>query len=188
MSILKINNVSVNLGDAQEDVTQFAHPTSEFDDRPSNALGYQMVMPVKFKLPSDTEWWILPVEPLVGLSGGNVIAKRNVAKGSGRGTIKERWGQDDYAISIEGILINYDNANEYPLSDVEQLRKFCEARTAIDIQCPLLDAFNINHFCIEKYDIPFTKGSENQKYSLNGYSDDLFSLLVEDVKPMSTVL
>ena len=42
---------------------------------------------------------------MISLQGQNIIVRRHVNKGAVKGTIKERWSQDDYTISIEGILI-----------------------------------------------------------------------------------
>ena len=156
----------------------------QFNSTSYNANGYPMVMPVKLKLEGQ-EFWTLPIEPLVSISGGNVIAKRNVAKGKGRGTIKERWSRDDYAVNIEGMLINFDDPNAYPEDDVRKLREFCEAKEAIQIECDLLGYFDVNRIVIEKFEIPFTKGENNQKYSISAYSDDIVDLLVEDTNPMA---
>jgi hypothetical protein len=35
---------------------------------------------------------------------------------------------------------------------------------------------------IEDYALPFTKGVENQMYTIKAYSDDMFDLLVKDEK------
>ena len=43
---------------------------------------------------------------------------------------------------------------------------------------PLLEIFGISHMVIEKWDIPFTSGNENQNYTLSGYSDDIYKLLL----------
>ena len=65
----------------------------------------------------------------------------------------------------------------YPSSDVAKLRKFCEAGRVFILN-PLLEIFGISHMVIEKWDIPFTSGNENQNYTLSGYSDDIYKLLL----------
>ena len=62
----------------------------------TNALGLPMSLPLSLKLeePGAQEWW-LPFEPMVSLTGKNIIKRRQVNKGRIRGSIKERWAQDD---------------------------------------------------------------------------------------------
>lgn len=142
----------------------------------TNALGVPMQMPVRLKLEEpDAEEWLLPIEPMVSVTGQNIITRRRVNKGRVKGSIKERWAEDDYAITIQGILIGSDRS--YPDKDVAKLRKFCEAGRVFILN-PLLEIFGISHMVIEKWDIPFTSGNENQNYTLSGYSDDIYKLLL----------
>lgn len=178
--------VLINLNDSQNlEVTLQGSTNESSESKPSGANGYAMVMPVKVRVPGG-EFWTLPVEPLVSLSGGNKIARRMVAKSKGRGTIKERWSQDDYSITIDGIFIKADNCNEYPEEEVARLREICESASVIEIECDLLKYFDITRMVIESYSFPFTKGEQNQRYMISGYSDDLFELLEsqEDIKPL----
>lgn len=141
----------------------------------ANALGVPMQMPLRLQLnEAGSEPWLLPMEPMISLQGRNVIVCRQVAKGDMRGSIKERWTQDDYGITIEGILMGTDG--KYPKDDVTKLREFCEASEVI-VVCPLLEIFNINRMIIEDWDIPFTSGTANQNYTLHGKSDDIYKLL-----------
>lgn len=183
---MDIKQVRINLSDSQNvEVTLQGAAGESFENKPSSANGYAMVMPVKIRIPG-TEFWTLPVEPLVSISGGNKIARRMVAKSKGRGTIKERWAQDDYFITIDGIFIKADNSNAYPQEDVAKLREICESVSVIEIECDLLKYFDITRMVIESFSVPFTKGEQNQRYVLSGYSDDLFELLEsqEDIKPL----
>lgn len=142
----------------------------------TNALGVPMQMPVRLKLEEpDAEEWLLPIEPMVSVTGQNIITRRRVNKGRVKGSIKERWTEDDYSVTIEGILMGTDG--NYPSSDVAKLRKFCEAGRVFILN-PLLEIFGISHMVIEKWDIPFTSGNENQNYTLSGYSDDIYKLLL----------
>lgn len=142
-----------------------------------------MVMPFAMKLPGEAEYWTLPVEPMLSLSGKNILVRRNVAKvGESkdvRGTVKERWSTDDYTIQLIGQLRNYEDDAEYPRQDVERLRRYCESREIIQVQCPLLEIFNITQMAIESYEIPFTKGEDMQAYTITAYSDALFELLID---------
>lgn len=138
-----------------------------------NAIGYPMVLPLKLAIPGE-EGWLLPYEPIISITGKNIITRRQVNKGKIRGSIKERWAQDDYSIKIQGVLIGEDG---YPKGDVEKLRAYCEA-ASLEVENPLLDIFGISRLVIEQYDFPATTGSFNQNYSLTCHSDDVYKLLL----------
>lgn len=139
----------------------------------ANALGVPMQMPMSLRV-GDGEEWLLPYEPLVSLTGKNIITRRQVAKGKTRGSIKERWAQDDYSIKIDGIFIGKDG---YPMEEVNKLRKVCEAGQ-VEVYTPLLDFFGITRMVVESWDIPMTTGLHNQNYSLSCYSDETYKLLL----------
>ena len=143
----------------------------------TNALGLPMSLPLSLKLeePSAQEWW-LPFEPMISLTGKNIIKRRQVNKGRIRGSIKERWSQDDYEITIEGVLIGTDG--KYPAADVGRLKNFCEAAAVIALN-PLLEIFGISRLVIESWEMPFTGGTSNQNYSIKAYSDDIYKLLLQ---------
>ena len=142
----------------------------------TNALGVPMLLPMRLKLEeAGAEEWLLPMEPMVSLTGQNIITRRHVNKGRVRGSIKERWAQDDYSITVEGILMGMDG--KYPEEDVARLRSFCEA-AHVEVLNPLLEIFGISHMVIESWDIPFTSGTANQNYTLKAQSDDIYKLLL----------
>ena len=145
----------------------------------ANAIGVPMTFPLYLKVEGG-EWWLLPYEPQITLQGTNVIVKKQVSKGSVRGTIKERWSQGDYQVNISGILIG---TGEYPSADVKRLRAFCEAGRVL-VKSPLLEIFSISQVVIESWNIPFTSGVANQAYSIAALSDDIYKLLLrkEDLK------
>ena len=146
----------------------------------ANSIGVPMTFPLYFKVEGG-EWWLLPYEPQITLQGTNIIVKKQVSKGSVRGTIKERWSQGDYQVNINGILIGAQGA--YPSADVKLLRAFCEAGRVL-VQSPLLEIFSINQVVIESWNMPFTAGAANQAYSISALSDDIYKLLLrkEDLK------
>ncbi len=161
-------------------VKRFRDPSYKQRFYEAHANGIPMVLPVRFKLESWADWWTLPIEPLVSISGGNVVAKRMVAKGNYRGTVKERWTQDDYKITIKGIFINSEDEGAYPESDVMKLREVCEAREAVQIECELFLFFDIYRIVLETYHYPFTSGENQQEYSIKAVSDDLTDILTEE--------
>lgn len=153
-------------------------PEEELEDIVrTNALGVPMRMPLQVR-EEGGEWYLLPVEPLISITGRNIITRRQVAKGRARGTIKERWTQDDYQLKISGVLISYKE-NRYPKEDVEKLRKLCEV-SSLEVECPLLYLFGINKIVVENYDFPFTSGLQNQAYEISAYSDDIYKLLIKN--------
>lgn len=135
-------------------------------------------VPVTLQLSTETEGFLLPVDPLVAISGNNKIIRRYVNKSNKRGSIKERWNQDDYEITISGIITADENysLNEY----MQRLRTYCEAKESISIICDLLNnVFDIFNITISSYEFPFTPGEENQQFTIKAYSDDNYDLLIE---------
>lgn len=142
----------------------------------TNATGVPMVLPLRFQLEeSGAQEWLFPMEPMISVNGQNILVRRNVSKGEIRGSIKERWTQDDYSVRIEGILMGMDG--KYPEADVAKLRSFCEAGHVKALN-PLLEIFGISQLAIESWDIPFTSGTINQNYTIQAYSDDIYKLLL----------
>ena len=142
----------------------------------TNAIGVPMVMPLRFQLEeSGAKEWLFPVEPMISLNGQNILVRRHVNKGTIKGSIKERWTQDDYTVRIEGILMSREG--KYPDEDVATLKNFCEAGH-VKALCPLLEIFGISQLAIESWDIPFTTGLTNQNYTITAYSDDIYKLLL----------
>ena len=101
-------------------------------------------------------------------------SKRTVSKGRVRGTVKERWTQDDYALDIDGVLMSQGG---YPSADVARLRRMCEAGR-LQARCPLLEIFSISQIVVESWSFPFTSGPKNQAYRISASSDDIFKLLL----------
>lgn len=117
-----------------------------------------------------------PVDPFISLSFKNIITRRNVAKGKVRGSVKERWTEDDVEITITGTFSNEGGA--YP-PEIEKLRAYFELHQAFDVNSPYLNSRDIFSIVIDSLDLPHTKGLENQAYQIKAYSDDVFNLLIE---------
>ena len=146
----------------------------------TNAKGVPMVFPLFFAVEGGP-WWMLPYEPQVTIQGSNVLVKKQVQKGAVRGTIKERWAQGDFSISISGILMGEDG--QYPEEDVRKLRSYCETGKIL-VKSPQMELFSITQIVVESWNIPFTAGQANQAYTINAVSDDIYKLLLrrEDLK------
>lgn len=171
------NKTVINQIDSSE-YYDFSKKTDEelAEEIRTNALGVPMLMPLEMSVDGG-DWWLLPVEPLVSVTGSNVLVKRQVSKGKVRGSIKERWTQDDYKVKISGILINNEK-NAYPKEDVTKLKNFCES-AKVNVRSPLLEIYSINQIVIDNYDFPFTSGQDNQAYSIDAVSDDIYKLLLK---------
>lgn len=135
---------------------------------------------VSLKFRSEREWWSLPLDPVISVSGKNIIVRRNVAKtnfGSDRrGSVKEQWSGGDYEVNIAGSLTNRDM--DIPETELKKLKIYCEAKEPVEVRSRLLEIFGVRYMVIEDYTLPFTKGIENQMYTIKAYSDDIFNDLL----------
>ncbi len=117
-----------------------------------------------------------PIDPFISVAFKNIITRRTVAKGSKRGTVKERWTEDDVDITIVGVFIGENG--EYP-QEVKTLQTLFEKREAIKVTSQFLNEKDIHYIVIDNVSFPHTKGAENQMFEIKAYSDDTFQLLVE---------
>lgn len=132
--------------------------------------------PVSFN--TDGGQWTLPIDPLISVSNKNVIKRRYVSKSKMRGSIKECWSQDDCEVTIAGVIIGTDAAD--CAEKVSKLRGICEKAEAVEIVCEYLnETFGISRIAVESCEFPFTKGVENQSFTIKAYSDDGYELLEE---------
>lgn len=143
--------------------------------------------PLSVKLTSegDSKWWMLPMEPIITVNGKNNIIRRDILKvldgdNQRRGSVKELWNQGDYEVNISGVFCSFNG--ELPDEDISKFRALCEARETIDVKSELLIKFGITRIAIEDFQFPFTKGMENQIFSIKAYSDnfDVDKLLVKE--------
>ena len=157
----------------------FTKDAPEGEQPLTTMFGTAQVVPLKFKLKSESEFWLFPVEPLITIEGKNIVTKRSVAKKrDGGGTVKEWWTQDDYSITING-LFTVANQLAFPQSDVNNLVKYCTASEPVQVLCPLFEIIGVTQIVIESSSLPFTKGIENQSYSIQAVSDKPFDLFIK---------
>lgn len=122
--------------------------------------------------------YVFPLDPIMAVNGKNVITRRYVAKGSLKGTVKESFSQDDFEITISGVLIGCDA--EKLNNQVQQLKELCESGETLQVESDwLIDGFGVTRLVVESYQFPHTKGLTNQAYSLKCYSDDSINVLEE---------
>ena len=102
------------------------------------------------------------------VSGGHKIIRTNISKGTRGGTIKERWSTDDFKVVFTGVIIGAQDI--YPQSEVAQFLRYARHKGNLLVIAPALDAMGIRNLAVETYQLPHTKGAQNQRYSLTAYS------------------
>ena len=161
----------------REDVITHVYDTDEILEDYAAVGVVHSVMPMRIKRMSDREWFQLPLEPLVSISGRNTIVRRKVAKAKQGGTIKERWSQDDYEVTIQGVLSGADE-KKYPGGLLRKLVELFDERRAIEVEQEILQVFGIHYIAVESTSFPHTKGLNNQNYEIKAYSDNAAELLI----------
>lgn len=134
-------------------------------------------MPMRLRRTGDAVFFLLPFEPLVTLIGKNTIVRRKVAKSTQSGTIKERWCQDDFEVTIQGVMTAVDES-KYPEGYIRKLMELFDERQSVEVEQGILQVFGIHHLAIESASFPHTKGLNNQNYEIKAYSDRPVSLLI----------
>lgn len=161
----------------KEDIITKVYDANEIMDDYATVGIIHSVMPMRLKRPADKEWFLLPLEPLVSISGKNTIIRRKVAKSKLNGTIKERWSQDDYEITIQGVVSGSDES-KYPENYLRKLVELFDERQAVEVEQEILQVFGIHYLAIESANFPHTKGLNNQNYEIKAYSDNPVELLI----------
>lgn len=142
--------------------------------------------PLTFSLKENGQKWLFPYEPMINISSGNSIVKRNVAKQGDKltGTIKERWNRKDFDITITGVLIGSIMQGKpedcFPREQFVKLFEFLRHSKEIFIYCHPLDLLSITKVVVEEYSFPFTKGENVQAYELKLTSDYSYELLIKE--------
>jgi len=148
----------------------------------------QQFFPLSFSLTENGQKWLFPYEPMITISSGNTIIKRNVAKQGNKliGTIKERWNRKDFDITVTGVLMGSLITGKmddcFPIKQMEELFKFLKHNKEFYIYCAPLEILGIIKVVVEDYTFPFTKGENVQAYDLKITSDDFYNLLVIEEK------
>lgn len=140
--------------------------------------------PLTFKRPGTNQSYQFPYEPLVSISGGNSIITRKVAKAKNFiGTVKEHWSQDDYEITITGVMLGAIEKGSiedcYPIEQFERLKEFCTHPSGIELYCEPLQLLGISRVVVKSFSFPFTKGENVQAYEIQCLSDFTSELLLE---------
>lgn len=146
----------------------------------------QQFFPLSFSFTEGGQKWLFPYEPMINISSGNNIVKRNVAKQGDKliGTVKERWSRKDFEIQVTGVLIGSLLTGKvddcFPKQDMERLFEFLKYSKEFFIYCYPLEVLGITKVVVEDYNFPFTKGENVQAYDLKLVSDFSYNLLVPE--------
>lgn len=141
--------------------------------------------PLSFRRRSESEaYFTLPYEPIISISSTNNIVKRTVAKNVDiPGTIKERFSQGDYKITITGSLFGEKSVGRqeecFPREHFELLKQYCTHPQGLEVRCEPLQLLGINHIVVEEFRFPFTKGENVQAYIMECVSDFTADFLLE---------
>ncbi len=157
------------------ETSQLAFPIINEAEKTS-IMGTPIFFPCKIGLTQDS-LFDLPNEPAISISGMNRIIKTELTKL--KGSFKERMQLSDYAITIQGVIINEDS-EDYPAQMVAKIRTVCEAGTCY-VQSELLKIFNVTQLAIEKFDFSHRESSQNeQDYTITAISDRPIELIIKD--------
>ena len=134
--------------------------------------------PVALEIPSSGKRFVFPTDPLISVTTKNILVRRQVLKSDFRGTVKERWSQDDFNVNIAGVFISDES---HVIEDyVDGLLEMANAAESLKIISDFLnDVYKITRIAIENVDFPFTQGIDCQKFTVKAYSDDEYSLLLD---------
>lgn len=146
----------------------------------------QQFFPLSFSFTEGGQKWTFPYEPMINISSGNNIIKRNVAKQGDKliGTIKERWSRKDFDITVTGVLIGSLMQGKvedcFPKAQMIALFEYLKFNKEIYIYCEPLEILGITKVVVEDYSFPFTKGENVQAYDIKLTSDYSYNLLIKE--------
>lgn len=172
-------------------VPRFVYPVRSEED-PNNSRATppktqeEQYFPLLFRAENEEHFFLFPYEPMINVTGGNHIIKRNLAKHEkdpkGYGSIKERWTAKDYEITITGALhgaiLSGTVDDCFPREEFTKLANYLKGGR-IEVLSPVFELLDIHYLVIEDMDFPFTKGENVQAYEIRARSDSSFQLLLD---------
>ncbi|WP_348824013.1 DUF6046 domain-containing protein [Flavobacterium aestuarii] len=175
------------LGFVQDDLIQKGLPSIPYlnTNQPVDRIDEKkQYFPLSFSFTENGTKWTFPFEPMINITSGNSIVKRNVSKQGNKltGTIKESWSRKDFDITVTGVLIGSIMQGKpedcFPKEHFIELFNFLKHSKEIYVYCHPLELLGITKVVVEDYSFPFTKGENVQAYELKLISDFSYSLLV----------
>jgi hypothetical protein len=93
------------------------------------------------------------------------------------GTVKEYISKDDYAVTINGIIVGENG--QYPQTEALALQRIADAPGPIPVVSRFLNAFEIYNIVVMDYSMPQTAGGiSKQEFTLNCISDEPLELQI----------
>ena len=110
------------------------------------------------------------------------LITRTAVQGRKRGRIKENNGEDDYEITIRGVICG-DNG-VYPFDHVKNLLDYCRYDQSLGIISRYLnELYDVNEIVIYDYSFEQPEGSQSyQKFELKCWSDEPVEILIQEAK------
>jgi hypothetical protein len=147
----------------------------------ANYMNKEIWLPTRFTgLPKDfkNNEFFLPYS-VIKISGKKTIVKTAMAER--RGTVKELYSTDDYAISLKGFFID-DKNRTWPEADLKAFKRLFEMQSAIVLHNALTNVFlgSEQRVVIESFDLPEVEGGRKhiRPFNIQLESDSIFTLEV----------
>ncbi len=146
--------------------------------RKSDLTGGLFRMPLTIVNPSGEDW-TFPVEPIISVTSRKIIVKTPMP--SLGGTVKEEILEDDYAITIRGILLNEDN-DSYPVDQIARLEELKRTTGGLEVINKLLNqGFGIMRMTIEQITYEGREQSQTQQsFVISALSDRPVELVISE--------
>jgi Domain of unknown function (DUF6046) len=161
------------------------NPTFRINEADGPTPEAKQFFPLSFSFEENGTKFLFPYEPMINVSSGNNIIKRNVAKQGKElvGTIKERWNRKDFDIQVTGVLMGSvlqgSVENCYPKAQMKALFDYLKFNKEIYVYSEPLAQMGITKIVVEDYSFPFTKGENVQAYDIKLVSDFAYNLLLK---------
>jgi hypothetical protein len=162
------------------------NPTWQLNQADEPTPEEKQFFPLSFSFTEGGQKWLFPYEPMINISSGNTIIKRNVAKQGDKliGTIKSRWNRKDFDFSVTGVLMGSMQRGSaedcFPRKQMESLFEFLKYNKEFFIYCAPLEIIGVTKVVVDDYSFPFTKGGNVQAYDLKLTSDFSYNLLIKE--------
>ena len=189
--VTKDGMISSNPGDDYRIPKQTVYGITNYDKNgnettPKGSLiketvnGVSILLPVRF-YDGSTELMHLPYV-VVSIRGRKMIIKTPMVER--KGSVKEMYAVDDYAMTVKGFLIAYDR--KFPENLLVQMKELCERKTAVTVDNALFNLFlddkdlptsEQRRVVISEYEFPeVTGGRHVRPFVLQLESDTVFTL------------
>jgi hypothetical protein len=123
----------------------------------------------------------LPIASVISFKRDKLMSETKI--NGGLGTVKEMYGFDDWQITINGFLIPDDSQTEgfkTPKQQEEQLVKWDNLASAVDVGCELFTAKKIRYITIKGIQFEPMRGKPNiRSFTITALSDNPIELNIK---------